>query len=177
MGVHPNINLVTACKRMFHNLQVYDLGFKSHLYTWKHGSLLERLERAFVKAPWCNVFPFSAIHHLSFVGTSDHWPILLVVPDHRPRNKSYIGRKFERWWSHLEGYKEHLFSSWTSDLNHRASWQRQCQEFLKGLHGWSQSHPENFKTKINSLWTQLELAQSAMIFSLSKISKINWTKH
>ncbi|KAL4272884.1 hypothetical protein GQ457_13G009590 [Hibiscus cannabinus] len=60
---------------LFYSVLV-DLGFVGPQFTWRRGSLFQRLDRCLGNMAWCNSFPDSAVHHLLRLG-SDHRPIML----------------------------------------------------------------------------------------------------
>ena len=76
-----------------------DLGYEGDIFTWFHGGLRERLDRAVTNAGWMQLHPLAGLCNLE-LGNSDHRPICLDtyhlagIAAQRP---SY-GRKFEARW-------------------------------------------------------------------------------
>ncbi|KAL4332531.1 hypothetical protein GQ457_07G011940 [Hibiscus cannabinus] len=105
-GVCPRLN-----EFLFYSALV-DLGFVGPQFTWRRGSLFQRLDRCLGNMAWCNSFPDSAVHHLLRLG-SDHRPIMLdsvyttVTEGIRPF------RYIVAWNGHHE-FPNFLKSVWTS---------------------------------------------------------------
>ncbi|KAL4348042.1 hypothetical protein GQ457_17G005950 [Hibiscus cannabinus] len=90
-----------------------DLGFQGPRYTWKHGSLHQRLDRCIGNDEWWNMWPSSQVMHLSRLG-SDHRLILLVTEPSvaPPRRTSF---KYLAAWQHHGGFEEMLAANWRLD--------------------------------------------------------------
>lgn len=56
------------------DLQLNEISFKGHTYTWKHGDNFER-DTTLCTLDWQNMYPSIVVHHTS----SDHYPILLEM--------------------------------------------------------------------------------------------------
>lgn len=88
-----------------------DLGYKGSFYTWKHGSLRERLDRGISNSAWQNMFKDSEVRALAPVA-SDH--NLLCISIHVSGNRRRKKRKFrlKNMWL-LEGAcKELIRATW-----------------------------------------------------------------
>ncbi|CAN1139259.1 Putative ribonuclease H protein At1g65750 [Linum perenne] len=90
----PFIDVVADCGLM-------DAGFKGPRFTWKWGSVLERLDRALINADWMITFPKFSVQHLVKV-KSDHRPLLLIMNE---RSINPLPRPFRflaAWHSHAD---------------------------------------------------------------------------
>lgn len=112
-GVAPNLNLITMCRTLLQNLQLKELEFKGHAFTWKRKNLMENLDQTYGNNKWFKVFSNAYLLHLPFIPTSDHCLILLCIGDQINRDKTKIGWRFERWCTNLLGYQKVLTKLWT----------------------------------------------------------------
>ncbi|XP_020586251.1 uncharacterized protein LOC110028653 [Phalaenopsis equestris] len=77
-GRTPNLAKMNTFRDNIHRAGLFDLGFKGPNFTWKRGSIWERLDRMLVNDAWFNYFLLSFVTHLSLAGL-DHRPILMSI--------------------------------------------------------------------------------------------------
>ncbi|XP_020595616.1 uncharacterized protein LOC110035685 [Phalaenopsis equestris] len=93
---------------------LFDLGFKGPKFTWRRGTLWERLDRLLDNSLWFQTFPFCTVTHLAMAGY-DHRLILFSIQNTaRPTNTPF---RFQNMWTlHLDFIKE-VGNNWNSNLN------------------------------------------------------------
>ncbi|KAK8682144.1 hypothetical protein V6N13_054539 [Hibiscus sabdariffa] len=78
-----------------------DLGFQGPKFTWRRGTLHQRLDRCIGNDGWWSMWLNSQLLHLNRIG-SDHRPILLVIgPPSVPHHMSTF-RYLVAWQSRKE---------------------------------------------------------------------------
>ena len=87
-----------------------DLGFVGPRFTWKRGSLYQRLDRALCNTQWRLKFLKAVVRHLVRY-QSDHRPLLLdffsLVPNQRDRPFRFI----QAWMTHAD-YRDFVAMNW-----------------------------------------------------------------
>ncbi|KAK8657846.1 hypothetical protein V6N13_036065 [Hibiscus sabdariffa] len=88
-----------------------DLGFHGARYTWKRGTLHQRLDRCLGSDAWWWLWPQSHVLHLNRVG-SDHRPLLLETDPaaHSPQRSAF--RYLAAWQEHQD-FEPLLFRVWS----------------------------------------------------------------
>ncbi|KAL4369698.1 hypothetical protein GQ457_05G025040 [Hibiscus cannabinus] len=80
-----------------------DMGFIGPKYTWRRGSLFQRLDRCLCNSIWYEAFLDSEVYHLLKLG-SDHQSIMLdslgQKEDHVSCSKSKM--EYESFWTHRQ---------------------------------------------------------------------------
>ncbi|CAN0836924.1 hypothetical protein LINGRAHAP2_LOCUS1644 [Linum grandiflorum] len=77
-GANFNLSDAKDFSSCLDQCQLFDLGFVGPKFTWRRGSLFERLDRGVINEDWLLRFPDSATRHLPRV-KSDHRPILVCT--------------------------------------------------------------------------------------------------
>ncbi|KAL4297374.1 hypothetical protein GQ457_12G006380 [Hibiscus cannabinus] len=95
--------------------ELNDLGFQGPRFTWKHGTLHQRLDRCVGNDGWWTMWPHSRVLHLGRLG-SDHRPILLVT-DSSGTSKQNPSFKYLAAWQSHDGFEGMLAGSWQSDAS------------------------------------------------------------
>ncbi|KAK8609734.1 hypothetical protein V6N13_093149 [Hibiscus sabdariffa] len=95
--------------------ELNDLGFQGPRYTWKHGTLHQRLDRCLGNDEWWTMWSNSHVLHLGRLG-SDHRPILLLTESLGAVKRSSSFKYLAAWQSH-GGFEEMLTGNWKSDLS------------------------------------------------------------
>lgn len=86
-----------------------DLGFKGPMFTWKSGSLCQRLDWALGNPIWQDLFPNSSIINLP-LATSDHCGVWVNLEGAtQPREGSF---KFLGPWLAHEDFNNQLLGAW-----------------------------------------------------------------
>ncbi|XP_061351884.1 uncharacterized protein LOC133296846 [Gastrolobium bilobum] len=90
---------------------IHDLGYKGPDFTWKHGRLHERMDRACTNEDWNIAWPDKFTIHLPFFN-SDHRPIL-ICDDGQSRPGDYSRRfKFLAAWLTDQRFFDLVKKSW-----------------------------------------------------------------
>lgn len=63
-GAPANQASCSAFFECINECHLLDLGFDGPLFTWKHGQLLERLDRVLCNTSWQGLFPEASVTHL-----------------------------------------------------------------------------------------------------------------
>lgn len=74
------MGLIMHTKQVLSSLNLLYLGFKGHPYTWKRGSMFERLDKAM--GNFGLTLSQTLVDHLPFIPTIDHCLFLLYTGDH-----------------------------------------------------------------------------------------------
>lgn len=83
---------------------LYDLGFIGSPFTWKRGSIQERLDRFLANSTWMDSFSVTQNHHLPKLN-SDHSPLLLKIAIGQHNSHSPF-RFLNVWVEHREFLQE-----------------------------------------------------------------------
>src|SRR5436190_2361817 len=108
-----------------------DVGFFGPKYTWKRGTLSERLDRAICNPQWRIKFPEASLQHLARI-SSDHRPILLKFSTFDP-NKANRPFRFQQMWLTHRGFFFFMKDNWTTDQTFTLS----VQQLTDKLHKWN----------------------------------------
>ncbi|KAL4352985.1 hypothetical protein GQ457_06G016350 [Hibiscus cannabinus] len=108
-----------------------DMGFHGPKFTWRMGSLFQRLDWCLCNVAWYSMFPSSEVHHLLRLG-SGHRPIMIeTVGDSLTKgNRPY--RYITAWNDHLE-FSEFLKSVWDENMD----FSHNVAQFQKASRKWS----------------------------------------
>lgn len=110
-GARANI---AKCRELFnflHQSALQDMGFSGPRFTWRRGSLQERLDRALCNNEWRIHFPDSGVTHLTQL-KSDHRPIMLKLK-HAPTPPQHDRPfRFQACWLTHDNFKEFMQASW-----------------------------------------------------------------
>jgi hypothetical protein len=88
-----------------------DLGYIGNKFTWKHGQVRERLDRAVSNGGWASLFPLTGVHNLTSSG-SDHRPILVDTETYAVKTRSKGRRRFEGRWLNEEKVNDIVSNAW-----------------------------------------------------------------
>ncbi|EOY21875.1 Uncharacterized protein TCM_014026 [Theobroma cacao] len=90
-------------------------------FTWRRGTMFERIDKAVCNMQWRLAFSDAVVHHLPRVG-SDHRPLLISTRDARVENRTQSFR-FQAVWLIHEGFNEFVKQAWDNSSNiHVAMW-------------------------------------------------------
>jgi hypothetical protein len=83
-----------------------DLGFSRDPFTWKHGRMRQRLDRAVATNAWSIMHPGPMVQHLGYI-RSDHRPILLDTDYHAGAAQGRSGpHRFEAKWLRENNFRD-----------------------------------------------------------------------
>lgn len=75
-GAPPDLQKCREFREVLSNCKLLDLGFQGNKFTWKRGSLYQRLDRVLCNFEWQTDFMDASVKHLPRI-KSDHSPLLL----------------------------------------------------------------------------------------------------
>nr|KYP70172.1 hypothetical protein KK1_009383 [Cajanus cajan] len=90
------------------------MGFQGSPYTWRRGSLFERLDRVLASFEWRVDFPKAEVTHLNPL-KSDHVPILLKLSPPNVVCGTRRPFRFEAAWLTHDNFQEVVKKSWSSN--------------------------------------------------------------
>uniref|UniRef100_A0A803P9A9 DUF4283 domain-containing protein n=1 Tax=Cannabis sativa TaxID=3483 RepID=A0A803P9A9_CANSA len=141
-------------------------------YTWKHGSVCERLDWGVVNHKWQHTFPNTTLFHLGFYG-SDHRAIKITLND---ASMMYLRHKrflFENFWLTEPSFYETVKDSWKHcpsshtplTLNTFLLKQQMCVDDIKS---WNAGF-NSLSRRINALENSINAIHSNLPLSRDKI--------
>ncbi|KAK8691444.1 hypothetical protein V6N13_074955 [Hibiscus sabdariffa] len=84
-GARTRLGISRGMADFVFNTGLVDGQFRGPRFTWKRGSLSQRLDRCLLNDTWLDLFSDSVVLHMDLLG-SDHHPILLKAGDNGDRN-------------------------------------------------------------------------------------------
>ncbi|XP_060965331.1 uncharacterized protein LOC133034293 [Cannabis sativa] len=143
-------------------------------FTWKHGSILERLDWCTSNQLWRDLFPHATLFHLGFYG-SDHRVLKIMFQDPHFAAQRSNRFHFENHWLKDPSFSNLLISSWANSRNSASS---PLQLFLDKqsncvatIRNWSKSqHP--IKLQISQTQAELDTLLNASHHSPNSLSLI-----
>lgn len=112
-GSPRNTNGCKLFRSFIHNHDLIDLGYTGHRFTWRRGTLMERLDRAICNPAFSNHFNNSSVIHLPKV-LSDHRPILITLTRHQGARTSGHFKFMASWLSHGD-FPNLMAKAWTQE--------------------------------------------------------------
>ncbi|KAL4367798.1 hypothetical protein GQ457_05G016360 [Hibiscus cannabinus] len=109
-GSRSRLGVSHAMKNFVFETGLVDVRFRGIRFTWKRGSLSQRLDRCLANERWLDRFPTSVVLHLDRLG-SDHRPILLDTNIGGVRHVERPFRFVFAWQEHME-FKDVLLRTW-----------------------------------------------------------------
>ncbi|XP_030479464.2 uncharacterized protein LOC115696715 [Cannabis sativa] len=143
-----------------------------NVYTWKHGSLFERLDWCIANNNWHSLFPRATLHHLGFYG-SDHRVLKVVLQDESMQGSIVKTFMFENHWLMENSFFDTVKSAWTNSnlpsynnkLDHFLLKQGSCVQAIQNWNSSSTSLSKRINTlekSINTLTSNLPLSQDQL---------------
>ena len=141
-----------------------DLGYLGDPFTWRRGSIQERLDRGLINEEWAHLFPNAALENLPFA-RSDHRPLLvdtdyyinLAVGGKNGRPKS-----FEARWLREEKFSDTVKEAWDRVRSNQSL--TNIHDKLASMHGefhdWDQRVLKKPKKRLRKAQRELEEAMT-----------------
>ncbi|KAL4280940.1 hypothetical protein GQ457_03G011290 [Hibiscus cannabinus] len=176
-GSRSRLGISRGMANFVFNTGLTDAQLQGPRFTWKRGSLSQRIDRCLLNDKWLESFPDSLVFHLDRFG-SDHRPILLrstfgeerqVVKPFRfvfawqshPDFKDILRRVWDKKKSvldNLQHCQESLISWNSSVFGHIGQRKRQLVARLRGIDKYLASKPSDFLSTLEkTLRTELDL--------------------
>ncbi|CAN1760501.1 hypothetical protein LINPERHAP1_LOCUS7551 [Linum perenne] len=102
-------------KQCAEDCQLLDVDFRGPRFTWFHGQICQRLDRAVRNADWAVSFPEVVTRHLPRIG-SDHHPILIHCPTGLVPHPSRRPFRFVAAWLEHESFSPTLRNAWKCNV-------------------------------------------------------------
>lgn len=96
-------------------LGLIDMGFHGHRFTWRRGTLLQRLDRALCNTQFSSLFPNSSVDHLPKI-LSDHRPIC-ISKGTRPGTPHPRHFRFLASWLTHDDFPKLVETAWGRDTD------------------------------------------------------------
>ncbi|XP_020597397.1 uncharacterized protein LOC110037159 [Phalaenopsis equestris] len=91
---------------------LYDLGYQGPKFTWRRGSMWERLDRLLGNSKWLQTFPFTIISHLAMSG-SDHSSLPYSIQNNESPKCSPF--RFQNMWTLHPEFLVEIEKVWSSN--------------------------------------------------------------
>ena len=134
-----------------------DAGFKGPRYTWKRGSIKERLDRALVNTDWLVHFQDCVVMHEPFFN-SDHSPLWIRLYNSQGSRPSPKPFKFIAAWLSYDSFDEVVKSSWQIG----SSWKDNVSNFTEYATRWNKEVFGNIHKRKQRLINRLKGIQCAL---------------
>ncbi|CAN1125969.1 LINE-1 reverse transcriptase homolog [Linum perenne] len=95
--------------------QLLDINFTGPRFTWFHGQIRQRLDRAVCNAEWTVSFPEVVVRHLPRI-RSDHRPILIHCPEGLVPHRSIRPFRFVAAWLEHDTFSPTLKNAWRHNV-------------------------------------------------------------
>jgi hypothetical protein len=142
-----------------------DLGYIGDIFTWRRGSLRERLDRAVANGEWNNRFPLCRVENGEMT-KSDHRPV--TVNTEYLANTHAINpgiKRFEARWLQEETVDLIVQNAWdrarAMGLNH--DFMHKTAEVHRELHAWDRRELKVPRRRIDQLKSELEILRRGPI--------------
>ncbi|XP_039064994.1 uncharacterized protein LOC120210300 [Hibiscus syriacus] len=112
-GSHNRTEICSRFRDFLFNSGLLDMGFNGPQFTWKWGSLFQRLDRCLCNKEWYDFFAMSEAFHLQKLGSDDR-PILLVSEPNKRGNVAHPFRYIDAWNDH-PGFHNLVPDSWCKE--------------------------------------------------------------
>lgn len=152
-----------------------DLGCKGPLFTWRSGSLKERLDRALCNSQWQNLFPCCSVINLPLL-SSDHCGVWIKLEGDPQKNDQRYFKFLGPWLEH-EDFHSQVCSSWRNS----DSWNINIARLSKTLSTWNRTVFGNIFQRKKRLLGHLEGIDRQLINGsterLSRLKQDLWTEY
>ncbi|KAK8683493.1 hypothetical protein V6N13_039552 [Hibiscus sabdariffa] len=129
-----------------------DLGYHGPQFTWKRGTLHQRLDRCLGNDNWWNMWPSLKVIHLSRFG-SDHRPVLLLTDPTSVRPRTPMFRYLAAWQSNEE-FEALISAVWKSEnsiVQNISVFQSRATQWNKNSFGHIGQRKRNLLARIRGL--------------------------
>ncbi|XP_020594511.1 uncharacterized protein LOC110034571 [Phalaenopsis equestris] len=92
--------------------ELFDLGYQGPDFTWRRGSMWERLDRILGNSKWVQAFPFTVISHLAMAG-SDHRSLLCTIQNAESPLRAPF--RFQNMWTLHPQFMDVVGKVWRSE--------------------------------------------------------------
>lgn len=145
-------------REMVQNCHLIDVGFQGSPFTWRHGNLLQRLDRVLCNLQWCTNFPSATVFHLPFF-KSDHRAMLVQMKKkERPNRRRRPFRFLASWLTH-DDFPNVMARSWPRS----SQWCRQVRLLQGSLQDWNKKVFGNIFAKKSRLNRRLEIVANRLV--------------
>lgn len=111
-GIARPSNMMESFRNCIEDCGLQEVYMLGDPFTWSHGLIRERLDRALCNAAWAAKFPAAGFIHENHVH-SDHRPILLDTEHFKPTSSKQCRKKrFEVRWLKEDSVNEIVNSAW-----------------------------------------------------------------
>ncbi|KAL4281246.1 hypothetical protein GQ457_03G036790 [Hibiscus cannabinus] len=146
-GARTRLGISRGMADFVFNTGLVDGQFRGPRFTWKRGSLSQRLNRCLFNDKWLDLFSDSVVLHMDLIG-SDHRPILLKAGNSGDRNAARPFRFVFAWQDHPD-FKQLLLDTWKNDDPVEVNLQH-CKETLTSWNSNNFGHIGQRKRRILS---------------------------
>lgn len=129
-----NYRAANAFNSCLQDCGVFDAGFQGYLFTWKKGSVEERLDRMVTNMEWRTRFSEAVVHHLPMY-KPDHHPLLVKFSHPHTPNRRRRPFRFEAAWMTHEMFPPFLSQNWRP----HADWNSQMKSFQDAVKDWNKN--------------------------------------
>lgn len=138
------------------DLGLIDMGFHGHRFTWRRGTLMQRLDRALCNASFSTLFPNSSVDHLPKI-LSDHRPICISngVMQRTPRPRQF--RFLASWLTH-DDFPRMVEAAWDKDADIQlniANFIDKASEWNASVFGMIGKMKHNIRARIKGIRNKL----------------------
>ncbi|XP_020592225.1 uncharacterized protein LOC110032805 [Phalaenopsis equestris] len=95
-GRPPSLSAMNRFNDFLSDAALFDLGYQDLDFTWRRGSMWERLDRMLGNSRWFQTFPFTIVSHLVMSG-SDHKPLICSIQNVESPKRSPF--RFQNMWT------------------------------------------------------------------------------
>jgi hypothetical protein len=131
-GAAPNQTSINKFAYCLGDCNLNDLGFKGVPFTWRRGTLLERLDRAVCNHMWRTSYENSSVIHIP-IEKSDHVALWLRLDPNIRMNRRRGGFKFLAPWLTHEDFHTQVESTWSNSN----SWGENVKRFTNHIISWN----------------------------------------
>ncbi|KAL4347003.1 hypothetical protein GQ457_17G006580 [Hibiscus cannabinus] len=144
-----------------------DMGFSGPKFTWRRGSLSQRLDRCLCNGAWISQFASSEVTHLQQLG-SDHRPIMLSLFSNVEERCPRPFRFLDAWSEHPE-FPTVVSNSWSKEKSmgeNIFSFQKICNIWNRNSFGHIGRKKRRLLARIRGIEMALERGRSARLEEL-----------
>lgn len=161
---------------MISDCNLVDAGFQGSPFTWRNGSLFQRLDRILINMQWRTRFPQAAIFHLPYF-KSDHRAVLMRMCFQKRPNRNRRPFRFLAVWLTHNDFPSLVARNWDSN----ACWGSHILKLQGALRKWNKEVFGNIFVKKKNLIEQLEHLDNQIASNpssnLDNIRKEMWSEY